>query len=146
MPYSAYGTKSIANDSNGLEIHTGSQNETNEYLAKRTDIYKDPNPQIIRRPATDGSRTYEQRILVRYLQPPEVPPPGVIGSLFFVSVHSTFPLLTLASDYPTTIWTTTSSTTSTSPDRASTFSTHATSNNLAGTATDTSSTNSSRNK
>ncbi|CAF1336412.1 unnamed protein product [Didymodactylos carnosus] len=39
-------------------------------------LYQDSNPQIIRRPAPGGGVTYKQNILVRFLQPPPVPPPG----------------------------------------------------------------------
>ncbi|UJR15043.1 hypothetical protein I4U23_002016 [Adineta vaga] len=39
-------------------------------------LYNDPNPQIIRRAAVGGAVTYQQKILVRFLQPPAVPPPG----------------------------------------------------------------------
>ncbi|CAF4436592.1 unnamed protein product, partial [Rotaria magnacalcarata] len=38
--------------------------------------FNDPNPQIIRRAAVGGAVTYQQKILVRFLQPPPVPPPG----------------------------------------------------------------------
>ncbi|CAF1324989.1 unnamed protein product [Rotaria magnacalcarata] len=57
-------------------IRTSSADETNRYLATSVDhIYKDLNPKIIRRAATDRPVTYEQRVLVRYLQPPPLPPP-----------------------------------------------------------------------
>lgn len=57
-------------------IRTSSTDETNRYLATSIDhIYKDLNPKIIRRAATDRPVTYEQRVLVRYLQPPPLPPP-----------------------------------------------------------------------
>ncbi|CAF0890628.1 unnamed protein product [Adineta steineri] len=39
-------------------------------------LFVDPNPQIIRRAATGGAVTYQQKILVRFLQPPPCPPPG----------------------------------------------------------------------
>ncbi|CAF1237873.1 unnamed protein product [Didymodactylos carnosus] len=39
-------------------------------------LYQDSNPQIIRRPAPGGGVTYKQNILVKFLQPPPVPPPG----------------------------------------------------------------------
>jgi hypothetical protein len=39
--------------------------------------FKDPNPQVVRRPAQGGPLTYSQNIRVRFLQPPAVPPPGV---------------------------------------------------------------------
>lgn len=40
-------------------------------------LFNDPNPQIVRRAAIGGAVTYQQKILVRFLQPPAVPPPGV---------------------------------------------------------------------
>ncbi|CAF2818352.1 unnamed protein product [Rotaria sp. Silwood2] len=46
------------------------------YAADAQGLYQDPNPQIIRRPAPGGAQTYTQRVLVRFLQPPQVPPPG----------------------------------------------------------------------
>ncbi|CAF0862551.1 unnamed protein product [Didymodactylos carnosus] len=39
-------------------------------------LFNDPNPQIIRRAAAGGAVTYKQNILVKFLQPPPVPPPG----------------------------------------------------------------------
>ncbi|CAF4083036.1 unnamed protein product, partial [Didymodactylos carnosus] len=39
-------------------------------------LFQDSNPQIIRKPAPGGGVTYKQNILVRFLQPPPVPPPG----------------------------------------------------------------------
>ncbi|CAF3745349.1 unnamed protein product, partial [Didymodactylos carnosus] len=41
-----------------------------------SNLYQDSNPQIIRRPAPGGGVTYKQNILVRFLQPPPIPPPG----------------------------------------------------------------------
>jgi hypothetical protein len=40
-------------------------------------LYQDPNPQIIRRPAPGGQLTYTQNIRIRFLQPPPIPAPGV---------------------------------------------------------------------
>ncbi|CAF1044833.1 unnamed protein product [Rotaria sordida] len=55
---------------NDTVINTNSPQETNYYLEKScTDIYRDPNPKIIRQPL-------KQRVLVRYLQLPSLPPPG----------------------------------------------------------------------
>jgi hypothetical protein len=45
--------------------------------------FKDPSPQVIRRPAQNGPVTYSQNIRVRFLQPPPVPPPGV--SVFLIA-------------------------------------------------------------
>ncbi|CAF3766808.1 unnamed protein product [Rotaria sordida] len=69
--YASYGTTVAASEwTNDSVIHTNSQVETNDYLLKfGANIYKDPNPQIIR-------RTLKQRVLVRYLHLPNVPPPG----------------------------------------------------------------------
>jgi hypothetical protein len=51
------------------QIQIGANNPQN--------LYQDPNPQIIRRPAPGGNLTYTQHIKVRFLQPPPIPPPGV---------------------------------------------------------------------
>jgi hypothetical protein len=40
-------------------------------------LYVDSHPEIIRREATSGAQVYTQKIRMRYLQPPPVPPPGV---------------------------------------------------------------------
>lgn len=40
-------------------------------------LYRDPNPEIIRRPALGDSQVYTQRVSVKFLQPPPLPPPGV---------------------------------------------------------------------
>ena len=82
VPYSSPGTTLVSADaSTNNVIHTRSEDETRGYLAKAADIYHDPNPQIVHRPALDSPRRYEQRIIVRYLQPPDLPPPGVIAFL-----------------------------------------------------------------
>lgn len=87
VPYSSPGTTLVSADfSNNAVIHTRSEDETRGYLAKAADIYHDPNPQIIRRAAIDSPRRYEQRIIIRYLQPPDLPPPGVIALLDISSV------------------------------------------------------------
>jgi hypothetical protein len=63
----------------GAAIQTSSEQQTREYLSKTaTGIYNDPNPQILRRAATGAPITYQQNIRVRFLQPPALPPPGVI--------------------------------------------------------------------
>ena len=62
-------------------IETSSVQETNEYLTRvATGVYNDPNPEIIRRAAPEGPIVYQQKIFLRFLQPPPVPPPGVIES------------------------------------------------------------------
>lgn len=50
------------------------------YATDAQGLFKDPNPQIIRRPAAGGTQTFTQRVVVRFLQPPPVPPPGVSRS------------------------------------------------------------------
>ncbi len=47
------------------------------YATDAQGLFKDPNPEIVRRPAPGGAQTLTQRIVVRFLQPPPVPPPGV---------------------------------------------------------------------
>jgi hypothetical protein len=76
--YASHGTVAVANEviDGQVVIQTNSIEETNRYLETAIDVYKDPNPQIIRRTMAEAPVTYEQRILVRTLQPPEVPPPG----------------------------------------------------------------------
>ena len=57
---------SIANTANFQQYETDAQG-----------LFKDKNPQVIRKPAAEGPLTYQQNIQVRFLQPPAVPPPGV---------------------------------------------------------------------
>jgi hypothetical protein len=69
-------------------IQTSSAQQTNAHLTQTASgIYNDPNPQIIRRAAIQGPITYQQRILVRFLQPPAVPPPGVIYERFSTELY-----------------------------------------------------------
>jgi hypothetical protein len=63
-----YGTNSFEQQSSSL---------TTNYATDAQGLYQDPNPQIIRRPAQGGGQTFTQRVVVRFLQPPPVPPPGV---------------------------------------------------------------------
>lgn len=51
------------------------------YATDAQGLFKDPNPQVIRRPAAGGVQTFTQRVVVRFLQPPPVPPPGVSRSM-----------------------------------------------------------------
>ncbi|CAF1594051.1 unnamed protein product [Rotaria sp. Silwood1] len=58
-------------------IHTSSVHQPNQYLSQSAkNIYFDPDPQIVRRATTEGPIIYQQKILVRFLQPPAIPPPG----------------------------------------------------------------------
>jgi len=50
---------------------------TTNYSTDAGGLYQDPNPQVIRRPALGGGQIYTQRVLVKFLQPPPLPPPGV---------------------------------------------------------------------
>jgi hypothetical protein len=54
-----------------------------QYATDAQGLFRDSNPQIIRRPAPGGNVTYTQNIRVRFLQPPPVPPPGVSFLSFF---------------------------------------------------------------
>ncbi|CAF3963438.1 unnamed protein product [Rotaria sordida] len=76
--YGFYGTTAASDLAGSTVIHTHSSEETNEYIRRSTDVYKDPNPKIVRRAGSESPVTYEQRIVVRYLQPPTVPEPGPI--------------------------------------------------------------------
>lgn len=40
-------------------------------------LYQDPNPEIIQRPALESVEVYTQRVSLKFLQPPPLPPPGV---------------------------------------------------------------------
>ncbi|CAF1654341.1 unnamed protein product [Adineta ricciae] len=55
---------------------TGSQNQLQINGANGQNLYQDPNPQIIRRPAQGGPVTYTQNVKIRFLQPPPIAPPG----------------------------------------------------------------------
>jgi len=48
--------------------------------------FKDPNPQVVRRPAQGGPLTYSQNIRVRFLQPPAAPPPGVSSIYTYIVI------------------------------------------------------------
>ncbi|CAF3025323.1 unnamed protein product [Rotaria sp. Silwood2] len=63
--------------SSDTAINTTTTEETNEYLRRsNSGLFIDHNPRIIRREAVEGPVTLEQRVVVRYLQPPPVPEPG----------------------------------------------------------------------
>ncbi|CAF1019937.1 unnamed protein product [Rotaria sp. Silwood1] len=76
--YTSYETTTVARElMDDTVITTNSSEETNRYIERSpNNIYKDPNPQIIRRAAPDRPVTYEQRIHLKYLQPPALSPPG----------------------------------------------------------------------
>ncbi len=58
---------------------TAQSTAVQQYETDAQGNFRDPNPQVIRRPAPGGPLTYSQNIRVRFLQPPAVPPPGVSG-------------------------------------------------------------------
>ncbi|CAF2633375.1 unnamed protein product [Rotaria sp. Silwood2] len=74
--YSLYGTTTVAKDYiSDTAILTKSVEETELYLENHgIDLCK--NPEIIRRTIPERPSTYEQRVFVRYLQPPALPPAG----------------------------------------------------------------------
>ena len=60
-------------------VNTNSSEETKRYLERHgTSIYFDLNPKIIRRSTPERPLTFEQRISIRCLQPPPLPPPEVM--------------------------------------------------------------------
>jgi hypothetical protein len=76
-PYKFKGTTgATSNLTDDTVIHTSSSEETKRYLERSgTNIYVDHNPKIIRRPTSERPVTYEQRVLIRCLHPPPLPPP-----------------------------------------------------------------------
>jgi Ca2+-binding EF-hand superfamily protein len=59
-------------------------NYVSKYPTDGRGFYLDPNPEIITRPNPDPAPIYTQNIIIRYLQPPPLPPLGV--SYFFVTL------------------------------------------------------------
>lgn len=90
----AYGSSSSSEivQTGGATLESSSIQQNIQY-ASTNGIFNDPNPQVIKRAAIGGAVTYEQKILVKFLQPPPVPPPGV-NAFFLVcidnSIHSNF--------------------------------------------------------
>ena len=82
--FSGFGSSGQAVDSAEIvTVNTTTVMETTEYLDNLAkNIYRPSSPQIVREVLTqigDGSSGFnDQLVYVRYLQPPEVPPPGVI--------------------------------------------------------------------
>ena len=77
--YSAGLTSESAGASSSLFESNSSQQQQQFQVdaSNPRNLFLDPNPQIIRRPAQGGLLTYTQNVRVRFLQPPPVPPPGV---------------------------------------------------------------------
>jgi hypothetical protein len=67
---------------NETVINTSSSEETKRYLERPgANIYVDLNPKIIRRATTERPLTLEQRVRIRCLQPPPLPPPEVMKDI-----------------------------------------------------------------
>jgi len=80
-------------------INTSSSEETKRYLERLgTNIYVDHNPEIIRRATKERPVTYEQRVLVRCLHPPPLPPPEVMKYMVH-KFNITNLFMILATDY-----------------------------------------------
>ncbi|CAF2372996.1 unnamed protein product [Rotaria sp. Silwood2] len=54
----------------------GSGYAAQTYPTDAQGLYQDPNPLIIRRPMPVDVQPYKQKVIIRYLQPPPIPPPG----------------------------------------------------------------------
>lgn len=87
-------------ESAGTAVSSSNLQHTTEYTSTGK-IYHDPNPQIIRRASTGDVVTYQQKILVRFLQPPPIPPPGVKMQfhLFFLYICFSFYSLLLSKKF-----------------------------------------------
>ena len=108
--HTSYAAAEASEQSSAATIQTNSSQQTNEYLSRtETNLFNDPNPQIVRRAATEAPVTYQQKILVRFLQPPPIPPPGVIERIFRHQTDECFALI-LAIDHQRGASTTTTST------------------------------------
>ncbi|CAF1386996.1 unnamed protein product [Rotaria magnacalcarata] len=75
--YASYGTiRATSSFINNAPIRTNGVEETNRYLRRSVhDVYWDPNPQVIHKETTGLPVTVEQRVILRCLQPPPLPPP-----------------------------------------------------------------------
>ncbi len=87
-------------NSNSFEQQQQSSSVTTNYATDAHGLYSDPNPHIIRRPAPGDAKVYTQRVLLKFLQPPPIPPPGVSNSTkHYLSFIERKIQLILASDY-----------------------------------------------
>jgi hypothetical protein len=102
-----------ASSSSTFQVNS-SQQQVQVDASNPKNLYQDPNPQIVRRPAPGGGVTYTQNIRVRFLQPPPVPPPGVCFLSFFSYLSSDNILHIIATHHQRSATTSTTSTTSTS--------------------------------
>ena len=79
-----------AADAASASFSSASQSANFQYETDAQGNFKDPSPQVVRRPAQGGPLTYSQNIRVRFLQPPPVPAPGVrsfYSCLIFIHVQ-----------------------------------------------------------
>jgi hypothetical protein len=89
-----------ANGYNSNSFEQQSSSVTTNYATDAHGLYNDPNPHIIRRPALGDAKVYTQRVLLKFLQPPPIPPPGVSNSnKHYLSFIERKIQLILASDY-----------------------------------------------
>ncbi|CAF3924728.1 unnamed protein product [Adineta steineri] len=76
---SGYSAASFTNG-NGNDYSSGNSEKqastAGNYPTDAQGLYQDPNPQILRRPAIGGPQVYTQRVIVKFLQAPPMPPPG----------------------------------------------------------------------
>jgi hypothetical protein len=72
-----YETSVVGASSTGDIVYTRSATETDRYLDNQgISLCKSPN--VIRRTEFGEPSAYEQRVCLRYLQPPALPAPGVM--------------------------------------------------------------------
>ena len=72
-----YHTSVVGASSNSDIVYTRSATETERYLDNHG-ISLCKSPDVIRRTEFGASAEYEQRVCLRYLQPPPLPAPGVM--------------------------------------------------------------------
>ena len=81
--YAAAATSSSGLGQTGGAALEASSEEQLTQITSASGLFHDPNPKVIRREAIGGAVTYQQKILVRFLQPPPIPPPGVSRLSFY---------------------------------------------------------------
>ena len=82
-----YGTTAVTRDVfHDAPVHTSNSQETNQYLQRSgIRICTEREPKLIRRTLTERPVTYEERVFVRYLRPPALPPSGVMKYIIYKS-------------------------------------------------------------
>jgi hypothetical protein len=90
-----------SNETNRLMNIARTQNKTGLTshlpLESKNRLYLDPDPKIMRKKITDHPVTYEQKISLRFLQPPSIPSPGVNHRISMINIDVS--LCVLAIDY-----------------------------------------------